>query len=32
MTEFGKTLELIITQMKDWGDKYKSRIQSVKEE
>jgi DNA-binding HxlR family transcriptional regulator len=26
LTEFGKTLEPIIVQMKDWGEKYKSRI------
>ncbi|NBJ67870.1 MULTISPECIES: helix-turn-helix domain-containing protein [Clostridia] len=26
MTEFGMTLEPIITQMKEWGDKYKARM------
>ncbi|WP_044642369.1 winged helix-turn-helix transcriptional regulator [Risungbinella massiliensis] len=26
LTDFGKTLSPIIIQMKDWGEKYKSRI------
>ncbi|KFN03679.1 transcriptional regulator [Bacillus clarus] len=26
LTEFGRTLEPIIVQMKEWGEKYKSRL------
>ncbi|MGX4667970.1 winged helix-turn-helix transcriptional regulator [Cerasibacillus sp. JNUCC 74] len=32
MTEFGITLEPIITQMKEWGDQYKLKILQKKKE
>lgn len=32
MTEFGMTLEPIITQMKEWGDQYKLKISQNKKE
>lgn len=29
LTEFGRTLEPIILLMKDWGEKYKDRINKI---
>ncbi|QIW78843.1 winged helix-turn-helix transcriptional regulator [Bacillus tequilensis] len=29
LTEFGKTLEPVILHMKDWGEKYKDRINQI---
>ncbi|MEQ6077029.1 winged helix-turn-helix transcriptional regulator [Bacillus subtilis] len=30
LTEFGRTLEPVILHMKDWGEKYKDRIDKLK--
>lgn len=31
LTEFGRTLEPVILHMKDWGEKYKDRIDKLKQ-